>query len=84
MERNVIKLFSFHAWLILSPAALVIKCIAENLQAVKSNDQAIRIIKQLLSIMLIELKHQGLTAEKSALQKLYQGERANVLNIIRS
>jgi len=34
--------------------------------------------------MLIELKHQGSTVEKSSAQKSNQGERANVLNIIRS
>jgi len=33
---------------------------------------------------VIEVKHQGSTAEKSSVQKLNQGERANVLNIIRS
>jgi hypothetical protein len=34
--------------------------------------------------MLVELKHQGSTVEKSSVQKLNQGKRANVLNIIRS
>ena len=34
--------------------------------------------------MLAEFKHQGSAAEKSSAQKLDQGERANVLNIIRS
>jgi hypothetical protein len=40
--------------------------------------------KLLNIVMLLEFKHQGLTAEKSSAQKLNQGERANVLNIIRS
>ncbi len=34
--------------------------------------------------MLPGFKHQGSTAEESSAQKLNQGERANVLNIIRS
>jgi hypothetical protein len=41
-------------------------------------------IRWLSAKLLSELKHQGLTAEKSSAQKLNQGGRANVLNIVRS
>jgi hypothetical protein len=39
-------------------------------------------IQVLSLILLIEFKHQGLTAKQSSAQKLNQGEWTNVLNII--
>jgi hypothetical protein len=71
---------------------LIITCCAiKDNKGVKKNKGIIvyevdnpKLFKLLNTVMLIKFKHQGLTVEKSSVQKLNQGERANVLNIIRS